>query len=192
MIPNGFPGIQNPLKRDLSDIPRIITVGRFVEQKDYETAIKAISLLKDRLFRFLIVGYGDLEDDVRKWVNLYHIEDVTIIYINPLNTQELIKSADVYLSTSLFEGTSNSIMEAMNWSLPVVATNVGDNSYLVQEGQSGFLHSIGDAEGIANSLEKFLGNSELRKRMGERGNRILREQYSMEQFEKRYIDLIEG
>ena len=192
VIPNGFPGIQNPLKRDLSDIPRIITVGRFVEQKDYETAIKAISLLKDRLFRFLIVGYGDLEDDVREWVNQYHIEDVTTIYINPSNTQELIKSADIYLSTSLFEGTSNSIMEAMNWSLPVVATNVGDNSYLVQEGQSGFLHSIGDAEDISNSLGKLLDDPELRNRMGEMGNQILREQYSLELFEKRYIDLIEG
>ena len=148
--------------------------------------------MKDRLFRFLIVGYGDLEDDVREWVNQYHIEDVTTIYINPSNTQELIKSADIYLSTSLFEGTSNSIMEAMNWSLPVVATNVGDNSYLVQEGQSGFLHSIGDAEDISNSLGKLLDDPELRNRMGEMGNQILREQYSLELFEKRYIDLIEG
>ena len=192
MIPNGFPDIQNTVKRNLTDVPVIITVGRFVQQKDYETAIRAISLLKDRFFRFLIVGYGDLEKDVRKWVNQYHIEDVTTIFINPSNTQELIECADVYLSTSLFEGTSNSIMEAMNWSLPVVATNVGDNSYLVQEKQSGFLHSIGDAEGIANSLGKLLDDSELRNRMGERGNRILHEQYSMVLFEKRYIDLIEG
>ena len=192
VIPNGFPVIQNPVKRNLSDIPRIITVGRFVQQKDYETAIKAISLLKNRHFHFLIVGYGDLEKDVRKWVSQYHIEDVTTIYINPSNTQALIKSADIYLSTSLFEGTSNSIMEAMNWSLPVVATNVGDNNYLVQEGQSGFLHPIGDAGSIANSLGKLLDDSELRNRMGEKGNQILLEQYSMELFEKRYIDLIEG
>jgi glycosyltransferase involved in cell wall biosynthesis len=191
VIPNGFPGIQNPVKRNLSDIPRIITVGRFVQQKDYETAIRAISLLNNHLFRFLIVGYGDLEQDVRKWVKQYHLEDVTTIYINPSNTQELIKSADIYLSTSLFEGTSNSIMEAMNWSLPVVATNVGDNSYLVQEGQSGYLTSIGDAEGIANSLRELLDDSELRNRMGERGNQILRELYSMELFEKRYVELIE-
>jgi len=192
VIPNGFPGIQSPIKRNLSDVPIIITVGRFVQQKDYETAIRAISLLKDHRFCFLIVGYGELEEKIRQWVKQYHIEDVTTIYINPSNTQELIKSADIYLSTSLFEGTSNSIMEAMNWSLPVVATDVGDNSYLVQENQSGFLHSIGDAERIANSLGKLLANSDLRNKMGEMGNHALRKQYSMELFEKRYINLIEG
>lgn len=191
VIPNGFPGIQNPVKRNQSSVPRIITVGRFVQQKDHETAIRAISLLKHHLFRFLIVGYGNLERNVRNWVNQYHIEDITTIYINPSNTQELIKSADIYLSTSLFEGTSNSIMEAMNWSLPVVATNVGDNNFLVKEEQSGFLHPKGDAEGIANSLERLLADAELRKRMGEMGNAILHEQYSMEQFENRYVDLVE-
>lgn len=191
VIPNCFPSIQLPIIRSVPEIPAIITVGRFVYQKDYETAIRAVSLVNNYHFRFLIVGYGDQEKDIRKWVSQYHIENVTTIYINPPNTQELIKNADIYLSTSLFEGTSNSIMEAMNWSLPVVATNVGDNNYLVQEKQSGFLHPIRDAEGIAKSLGELLADSNLRNRLGEKGNSILREQYSMDIFEKRYVELIE-
>lgn len=51
----------------------------------------------------------------------------------------MLDKADIYLSTSLFEGTSNSIMEAMNADLPIVATNVGDNGLLVKNEINGFL-----------------------------------------------------
>ena len=98
----------------------------------------------------------------------------------------------IYISTSLFEGTSNSIMEALNWSLPVVATNVGDNDHLVIDGVNGYLHPIGDATGLTTSLCKLLDSVELRNKMGVRSNQNLRENYSMEIFEKRYLDLIEG
>lgn len=73
-----------------------------------------------------------METQVRKWIRQYVIDDITTIYINPNNIAELLDQADIYISTSLFEGTSNSIMEAMNADLPIVATNVGDNGQLVQ------------------------------------------------------------
>lgn len=102
------------------------------------------------------------------------------------------RNADIYISTSFFEGTSNSIMEALNWSLPVVATNVGDNDHLVINGENGFLHPIGDVNGLSASLCLLLDSAKLRNQMGKMSNINLRENYSMEIFEKRYIDLIEG
>lgn len=83
-------------------------------------------------------------------------------------------------------------MEALNWSLPVVATNVGDNDHLVIDGENGFLHPIGDVNGIAASLCRLLDSSDLRNKMGQKSNQILRESYSLELFERRYMDLIEG
>ena len=82
-------------------------------------------------------------------------------------------------------------MEAMNWSLPVVATNVGDNNHLVIDGVNGTLHPIGDAKGMAESIANLLNNYELRKEYGLASNKNLRENYSMEIFEKRYLKLIE-
>ena len=130
----------------------------------------------------------------RRFVNveLYGIKDRTDIHIKPNNVSELERNADIYISTSLFEGTSNSIMEALNWSLPVVATNVGDNDHLVIDGVNGYLHPIGDVTGLTTSLCKLLDSVELRNQMGVRSNQNLRENYSMEIFEKRYLDLIEG
>ena len=82
-------------------------------------------------------------------------------------------------------------MEAMNWSLPIVATNVGDNNRLVLEGKNGMLLSAGDAEGLALSIDKLLENVEMRNAFGKTSNQILEENYSIEIFERRYLNLIE-
>ena len=133
-----------------------------------------------------------LEESIREWVRLYGIQDKTDIHIKPNNVSELERNADIYLSTSILEGTSNSIMEALNWSLPVVATKVGDNDHLVIDGENGYLHPVGDIDGLSTSLNKLLDSVYLRNKMGVRSNQILRENYSMGIFEKRYLDLIEG
>ena len=83
-------------------------------------------------------------------------------------------------------------MEALNWSLPVLATNVGDNNHLVIDGVNGFLHPVGDAKGLAMSLSKLLDSVELRNEMGLKSNENLRDNYSMEIFERRYLQVIEG
>jgi glycosyltransferase involved in cell wall biosynthesis len=193
IIPNCFPNIAEPISRLPADLPHIITVGRFVPQKDYETAIKAVALLKKMCNKFVfdICGYGDLEEQIREWVKKYDVEDVVKFHIRSNSIPELLQKADIYLSTSLFEGTSNSIMEAMNWCLPVVATNVGDNGFLINDGENGFLHAIGDADGLAESLGVLMADSTKRNQMGIQGNIMLKDHYSVDIFEKRYRDLIE-
>ena len=192
VIPNCFSDIEETIIRPDHKVKTIITVGRFDPQKDYETLIKSVARLSRNDFRLCIVGYGILEEQNRTWVKEYNIENMTDIYIKPNNVPELERNADIYISTSFFEGTSNSIMEALNWSLPVVATNVGDNDHLVIDGENGFLHPIGDVDGLSASLCQLLDSAKLRNQMGQMSNLNLRENFSMEIFEKRYIDLIEG
>lgn len=194
VIPNCFPNIAEPITREDKEIKRIVTVGRFVPQKDYKTIIRTIAELKELRKDFVmdIIGYGEEELNIRRWITEFCVEDYINIHIRPNNVQDIVRDADIYLSTSLFEGTSNSIMEALNWSLPVVATNVGDNDHLVIDGVNGTLHPIGDAKVMAESIAKLLGSSDLRSKMGLAGNKNLRENYSMELFEKRYTKLIEA
>lgn len=192
-IPNCFPGISETINRPPSDCPHIITVGRFVPQKDYETAIKAIAILKRTLKKFVfdICGYGNLEEQIRGWVKKYDVEDVVAFHIHSDSIPELLQRADIYLSTSLFEGTSNSIMEAMNWCLPVVATNVGDNYTLVKDGENGYLIEVGDTDALASRVKTLVINKDLCHIMGNKGNAFLHENFSMEVFEERYLKVIE-
>lgn len=193
VIPNCFPDIAEPILREDKEEKHIVTVGRFVPQKDYKTIISTIAELAKLRQDFVmdIIGYGEEEQNIRGWIKEFEVEKYINIYIRPNNVQDIVREADIYLSTSLFEGTSNSIMEALNWSMPVVATNVGDNNHLVIDGVNGTLHPIGDAKGMAESIANLLNNYELRKEYGLASNKNLRENYSMEIFEKRYLNLIE-
>lgn len=192
VIPNCFPNVKNVCIREEKEIKNIITIGRFVPQKDYETAIQTITRLAEYRddFCFHIVGYGELEKKIRNWISLYGIENKTVVYINPADIPNLLCQADIYLSTSLFEGTSNSIMEAMNYSLPIVATNVGDNNKLVIEGQNGSLHPIGAVCSMAESLSHLLEDKNMRDIYGRRSNEILRDRYSVTEFTERYLKLL--
>lgn len=192
VIPNCFPNISAPIIRNNEGKKKIITVARFQPQKDYETAIRAIAVVKQERqdFEFIVVGHGYLEPKIRQWVIDYGIEDCTTIHIAPNNVQEILKSSDIYLSSSLFEGTSNSIMEAMNWSIPIIATNVGDNDQLVINDWNGKLTPIGDYEALASGLIVLLEDEQLRIDMGLRGNKHLHH-YSVERFEENYSKLLE-
>lgn len=192
VIPNCFPNISEPITRINKEKKQIITVARFQPQKDYETTIRAIAEVKKERqdFEFIIIGHGYLESKIRQWVKDYDVEDSTTIHISPNNVQEILKGADIYLTTSLFEGTSNSIMEAMNWSIPVVATNVGDNNQLIQNEWNGYLTSIGDYRALSQYIISLLQNDSLRIEMGLRGNNLLHN-YSVERFVENYSKLLE-
>lgn len=193
VIPNSFPEIAPVVERSDKETKTIITVGRFDSQKDYETSIKTIAAVRKNnpSIRYRIVGYGALESNIRKWVTQYGLQDITEIYINPSNIPELLQSADVFLTTSLYEGTSNAVMEALNASLPVVCTDVGDNDYLIKDGQSGFVHSVGDVSALSESLIKLISNYGMRLVFGHVANQILRDNYSVEVFASRYNELLE-
>ncbi len=192
VIPNCFEHIRPYMEKESKETVHIITVGRFVPQKDYETAIHAIAELKKSYpsIMFDIVGYGELESQIREWVRSYGVEDCTNIYINPSNIPQLLDEADIYLSTSLFEGTSNSIMEGMNADLPIVATNVGDNAHLVHDGENGYLCSVQNWKAIKERLVVLIQDNDLRNTMGKQSKRMLYEGYSMNKFKMSYLKLL--
>ena len=193
VIHNCFPNISPPIHREDRQIKKIITVGRFEPQKDYLTLIKTIANLRLRRsdFSFIIIGHGHLEGQIRSWLHEYSIDYFTDVYIAPNNVQDILREADIYISTSLFEGTSNSIMEAMNWSMPIIATNVGDNSVLVKQGINGYLSSTGDCLSLSKGLEELLSSYERRVHMGLQSNCLLHD-FSVENFREKYENIIKG
>ena len=166
--------------------------------KGIDTLIEAVKYLLDeaRLSKeellVNIVGYGKLENPLRNKIQLLGLSEVVEIIIKPNNLNELYKEADMYICTSWYEGISNTIMEAMNACLPIIATNVGDNSLLVKEGENGFLFDVNDSKKLAEYIVKLKGEPGLRARFGERSYQFLKEKFSMEQFHKKYNNIIEN
>ncbi|MDD6890011.1 MAG: glycosyltransferase [Bacteroidales bacterium] len=192
VIPNCFDPIDSYRDREPTDIVNVITVGRFVPQKDYHTAIRAVAEASRRCpqLRFTVIGYGELETQVRGWLREEGIEGITRILIDSDRVADELRMADIYMSTSLFEGISNSIMEGMNADMPIVATSVGDNDVLVKSGVNGYLTVIGDYAAIAGHLVELVVDVDKRREMGRRSKEILEANFTKELFAERYNNLI--
>ncbi|MEM6344311.1 MAG: glycosyltransferase [Bacteroidota bacterium] len=197
VMPNGIELDQVKRYRSPKEPIKIISVGRYVEQKDLETAIKAFAQLQKYLqgrkkVKLQLIGYGELEDQLRVWIKQYRIEEDAEMIISPPNLGDYYAEADLYLCSSLVEGLSNSLMEAMSYSLPIVATDAGDNSQLAREGQNGHILAIGDYEGLAKALQKLVEDDGLRANYSSNSFDIISENYTYEAFQKNYQKLIES
>jgi glycosyltransferase involved in cell wall biosynthesis len=172
----------------------IISVFRFVRQKDFQTALysfkKLIENCGDKKFKYFIVGYGPLENGIRLLVRQLNLNNEVEIMINPPNIPDILKTCDIYLSTSLFEGLSNSIMEAMVAGLPIVATNVGDNQFLIKDKHNGFLVPCKDISLIVEKLEYLSKSENTRSEFGKNSRFIIENEFSEERLIENYLKLI--
>lgn len=174
---------------------RIITVGCFNEAKDYRTFLEVINKCAENAnIEVVIIGYGGLERNIRGWISELGLNDV--VKLLPGNDgsgiPEELARADVYLNTSIREGTSNSILEAMRAGLPVVATDVGDNAKLITDGYNGFVAKVKDVDSLAAKVQTLIQDRSLRKRFGEKSRIRIESDYSIAVVVSRYRKLLEG
>lgn len=167
----------------------ILTVGRFVKDKDYFTALKVIDTIREHNIIYTIVGFGVLENEIRNEIYRLNLEKKVSIVINPVSIEEYYNDADIYLSTSINEGLSNSIMEAMSFGLPIVATDVGDTSILVSE-KNGYLTNISNYLIIAQCIIELLDLPEVRSRKGKNSLEIINRGFSVDRMTEEYSKVI--
>lgn len=194
VIPNCYTNFHNNLEKNSErDNVRIITVARFTPQKDYLTALKSIKILVDKGLPviYTIIGYGVEENNIKKYIADLNLQNYVKIILSPPNIFKYLSESDIYLSTSLYEGTSNSIMEALDAELPIVATNVGDNDKLIRDGVNGYLNEIYDSNGIANNIERLVKSHGDIKSFGKKSKQLLIENYSFEVYANSYYKLID-
>ncbi|MCU4155365.1 glycosyltransferase [Carboxylicivirga sp. A043] len=195
VVPNAIKINGSSLYENHNEQVIIISVGRFVKAKDYQTAlfsIKELTRISSKKIMYYIVGFGPEEQSIRDIIFKENLNDKVEIIIKPDNIEEYYKKADIYLCTSIFEGLSNSIMEALNYHLPVVATDVGDNKRLVIHNQTGFLTKKSDPVEISNHLKYIIDNPKLGESLGKEGFKHLKANYSTDKFKERYKQLIES
>ncbi len=179
-----------------SDEAVVVSVSRFVKPKDFTTALYSIKQVietdGERWLKYCIVGYGPLEEKIRSLVSLLDLKDHVEILLKPSNIPEILNNSDIYLSTSLFEGLSNSIMEAMSAGLPVIGTDVGDNRYLIEDGYNGFIVPCMDVEIITDRIRYLINNEDIRREYGLNSRIKIEKEFSEAELLKHYYKLFEN
>lgn len=196
VIENAFADKLAFFERSESDPIKILMVGRFVRQKDYLTGIKAVAglsgMVAEKRIRLIVAGYGVLEPEVRKWISAHGLDEITEIHIQPENLPELYINSDIYLASSIYEGFSNSVMEAEAHGLPVVSTQTGDISKLVAHGKNGYIAPVGDHEGLSRRLSMLCQDHQARLSFGREGHQILYTSFGIEPFKEKYFKFIQS
>lgn len=141
--------------------PLIISVGRFEEPKDFDTLIRSMAPITDA--HLLLVGAGRLGDKLRALTAALGVTDRVHFLGVRRDIPELLKSADIYVQSSRWEGFGLAAVEAMAAGLPIISTMVPGLGEVV--GGAGMLFCPGDYETLSNHLAKLIRDPSLRREL---------------------------
>lgn len=182
------------LRKELNiaaDARVIGTVARLSAEKDQHTLLSAFTkvnaLIKDSIL--VIAGDGALRDDLESHARYLGVHEKVRFLGFCRDIPRLLSIFDVFVLSSLTEGISLTLLEAMAAGKPVVATNVGGNPEVVAEGETGLLVSPKDPEKLAEAIIRLLQNPELARKMGEAGHRRVEEKFSLDRMVREYEEL---
>ncbi|GAB7010784.1 hypothetical protein JCM31271_27270 [Halorubrum trueperi] len=164
----------------------ITTVARLVEEKDVETAIRAIAALPltalESDIRYQIVGDGPKRESLENLTRKLDLEDVVQFegQVKREKVIEFLAATDVFLLTSVDEAFGLVLLEAQAAEIPVVATNVGGIPEAVAAGDSAILVPPRSPDQIARQLSQLIRQPSLRSKMGEKGHRFVAENFDVD------------
>jgi colanic acid/amylovoran biosynthesis glycosyltransferase len=140
--------------------PRLVCIGRLVEQKGQQILVEAAARLRDRGQRFslVIVGGGPMEADLRRLIERFRLEEhVTLTgAVSTERLHEELRKARGLVMPSFAEGLPMVIMESMALGRPVIATYVAGIPELVRPGENGWLVPAGAVEPLVDAMQDLL------------------------------------
>ncbi|MDH5570147.1 MAG: glycosyltransferase [Gammaproteobacteria bacterium] len=159
----------------------IICVGRLVEIKAHDVLLKAFKIIiqSGLSSKLLVIGDGPEKIKSEKFVMDNDLIDNVIFLGQRDDVPDLLSISDIFVLPSRSEGLSCSIIEAMAAKLPIVATDVGGNSELVQDGYNGYLVPVDDPIVLAEKIELLIENSEIRNRFSKNSNMLAQNKFSL-------------
>lgn len=146
--------------------------------------------------KLLVVGQGNLEDSLKRQVLELGIDHAVSFLGLRNDVPRILAALDLFVLPSLSEGLSVALLEAMSTAVPVVASSVGGNPEIVQDGQIGLLVSPKNASELADRILEVINNPEKSKLFGERGRERVAKEFTtarmLNQYEELYDRCLSG
>jgi glycosyltransferase involved in cell wall biosynthesis len=147
--------------RKLKKKIHILTVGSLVKGKGVDTMIRSLSLLNSQNFIFKVAGNGEEKNSLQKLIKQLKLTDKIKLLGWTNNIEKLYINSDLFIHASHQEGFPNSIVEAINFNLPVIASNCkGGTSEILSNGKGGDLFPVNDHKILAKKINNFMYNQD--------------------------------
>lgn len=164
---------------------KVSYVGRLESVKGVDDYLTAVVPLKE--------NFADLTIDIAGWVKPHHplvtaFQD-KVSFLGLVNVPELLSRTNIFTLPSYSEGLSNALMEAMASGCACIASDVGGNSYLIQNGVSGLLFPAGDRAALQAHVRRLLNDPAKRQALGKAARRRIEDMFSWDIVGKRYQQL---
>ena len=142
---------------------KLLTIGRLANQKGYDIALEACKILKDKgiKFKWYALGKGPLKEELEQKIDELGLKEHFILLGVTPNPYGYIKSADIYVQTSRFEGFGLAIAEARILNVPVVTTEFDAVYNQMVQRKNGIVTQM-NAQSVADGIMELIENSELK------------------------------
>ncbi|MCJ7509215.1 MAG: glycosyltransferase family 4 protein [candidate division Zixibacteria bacterium] len=185
--------------KETKDTITILSIRRFEPVYDVKTLIQAIPLVLEnskRKVRFIIIGSGSQSKQLKGLAHNLESQD-KVIFKENLSDEELIQTygdSDIYVSTSLSDSTSVSLLEAMASRLIPVVTDIPGNREWIEDGKNGLLFRPKDHKGLAQKINLALDNFEKYQSMCEVNLEILKKKAdwksNIQMVERKFLEMV--
>lgn len=175
---------------------RIVVTARVCQRKNTLGCIEAAGLLASEGIKFRLEWYGAMEEDsymakCRNRIASLGLQDIFCIHEAEHDIRERYRQADIFCLPSFYEGTSNSLAEALASGLPVVCSRVSDNTRYVREDYNGVLFNPHRADDIARALRTALTMDDAALRaFGENSRKTAEALLSPDSFVQSYLKVL--
>jgi glycosyltransferase involved in cell wall biosynthesis len=193
VIPNGIDiSVYKCARRQIlkKDKKNILFVGTLRESKGVRFLLDAVKLL-DHNYHLHITGDGPQRVFLEKHAETLQINDKVTFLGARNDIPDLMKSADVFVISSLTEGLPFVILEAMASEIPIVATNVGGMKDILKNNYSGLLVKPANPQELKNGIEKIVCDPNLAKKLTINAANEVKKKYSIEKVVDTLINVYE-
>ncbi|MGE5431534.1 MAG: glycosyltransferase [Syntrophomonadaceae bacterium] len=183
-------------KREICpEVRNLLVIGRLAVQKDHHTLLKAFAILKDRLNSsgipvpmLNLAGTGALKEELMKLTEELKLGNYVKFLGARSDIPELLYKNDIWVMSSRWEGLSISMLEAMASGIPIVATDVGSNSEVIENNINGSLVEKENPQMLSDAIYRLIIDQEKRKNYSENAKMRVMD-FSLQTCLNRYTEL---
>ena len=199
ICPNGIPELfdKEPHFERKNQVPNLLFLSNLIPSKGVYVLLDACKILKEKGYKFVCNFVGGESKEITKEVFEKAVDErglnEIVYYKGPKygdEKNEFFANSDIFVQPTLNDCFPLTLLEAMQYKLPLVSTDEGAVPDMVKKEGNGFICKRNDVDSTANAIKELLDSREQRALMGENGYRLFKEQFTIEVFNKNITKIL--